>query len=110
VVARARRILDEVDQLERSVTEAPSELRVGYAWAALGKHTTRIQRSWAAAHPGTPLVFVQSNTPTAGLVDGGADIAVLRLPVNERRFELALVGVEARYAAVATGSSLARKR
>lgn len=110
VLTRARRILDEVAALERSVTEAPGELRVGYAWAALGKHTTRIQRRWAAVHPGTPLVFVQSNTPTGGLRDGVADIAVVRLPVDGRRFEVALVGVEARYAAMATGSALARRR
>jgi len=110
VVARARVILDDVDQLERSMTEAGRELRVGYAWSALGKHTTHLQRRWAAEHPDTPLVFVNSNTPTAGLVDGIADIAVVRRPVDSRRFESALVGVEARYAAMATGSSLARKR
>ena len=110
VVTRARRILDEVDALERSVIEAPSELRVGYAWAALGKHTTRVQRRWAAAHPVTPLVFVQSNTATGGLLDGVVDIAVVRRPVDERRFDVALVGVEARYAAIATGSALARRR
>lgn len=110
VVARARVILDDVDQLELSMTEAGRELRVGYAWSALGKHTTHLQRRWAAEHPGTPLVFVNSNTPTAGLVDGIADIAVVRTAVDARRFTSALVGVEARYAAMATGSSLARKR
>lgn len=110
VVVRARRILDEVADLERAAAEAPSQLRLGYAWAALGKHTTRLQRRWALDHPGIELVLVNSNTPTAGLADGLSDVAILRRPLQERRFDTALVGVEARYAAMATNNPLARRR
>jgi len=110
VVAHARRILDEVAHLQRIVEESRTELRIGYAWAALGKHTRRLQKSWAAAHPGVPLVFVQVNTVSAGLSDGTADIAVVRTRLDDTRFATALVGEEARYAAVATDSALARKR
>jgi DNA-binding transcriptional LysR family regulator len=110
IVAQARRVLEEVGHLRRIVEESRTELRVGYAWAALGKHTRRLQRNWAAAHPAVPLVFVQSNTATAGLSDGTADIAVLRTPLTDGRFDTALVGEEARYAAVATDNPLARKR
>ena len=110
VVVRARRILDEVTDLERATAERPGQLRLGYAWAALGRHTTALQRRWGADHPETELVFVNSNTPTAGLIDGLSDVAVLRRPLQERRFETALVGVEARYAAVATRHVLARRR
>ena len=110
VAVRARRILDEIAELERVAAETPSQLRLGYAWAALGKHTIRLQRRWASEHPTTSLVLVQSTTPTAGLADGVSDVAVLRRPLEERRFEVALVGIEARYAAMATDSSLARRR
>src|SRR4051794_28092834 len=70
IVAQARRVLDEVGHLRRIVEDSRTELGVGYAWAALGKHPRRLQRRWAAAHPAVPLVFVQSNTATAGLSDG----------------------------------------
>ncbi|MDW5325209.1 LysR family transcriptional regulator [Plantactinospora sp. KLBMP9567] len=110
VLAGARRVLDEVAHLQRIVEESRTELRVGYAWAALGKHTRRLQKTWLAAHPGMPLVFVQSNTPTGGLSEGTADVTVIRRPLTDPRFDTALVGVEARYAAVATDNPLARRR
>ncbi|MFI5896612.1 LysR family transcriptional regulator [Actinoplanes sp. NPDC051513] len=108
VLPAARRVLEEVAHLERTVT--PSELRVGYAWAALGKHTRRLQRAWAAAHPDVPLVFVQSGTATAGLGEGLADVAVIRRPLDDARFDTTRIGAEARYAAVATDNALARRR
>lgn len=110
VLTQARRVLDEVAHLRRIVEQPAAELRVGYAWAALGKHTRRLQKAWAGAHPDIPLVFVQANDPTAGLGDGSADISVVRRPLTDRRFETAQVGVEARYAVVSTDSPLARRR
>ena len=110
VVEQARRILDEVTHLRRLVEESRTELRVGYAWAALGKHTRKVQKQWAAAYPRVPLVFVQVNEPTAGLADGTADVAVIRRPLTDARFETTPVGLESRYAAVATDHTLARRR
>ncbi len=110
VVEQARRILDEVTHLRRLVEQSRTELRVGYAWAALGRHTRKVQKRWAAAYPPVPLVFVQVNEPTAGLGDGTADIAVIRRPLTDARFETARVGLESRYAAVATDHTLARRR
>jgi DNA-binding transcriptional LysR family regulator len=110
VLAGARRILDEVAHLGRLAERQRSELRIGYAWAALGKHTRRLQRAWASRHPGTPLVFVHTNTPSAGLSDGTADVAVVRRALEDPRFESALIGTEARCAAVATDNPLARRR
>ncbi|MET7394756.1 LysR family transcriptional regulator [Dactylosporangium sp. NPDC005572] len=110
VLPIARRVLDEVAHLERVVEQSRGELRVGYAWAALGKHTRRVQKAWSATHPRTPLVFVQTNTPTAGLAEGTADVAVIRRALDDPRFDTALVGVESRYAAVSTDSPLARRR
>ncbi|MEV4807998.1 LysR family transcriptional regulator [Nonomuraea sp. NPDC049421] len=110
IVNRARRVLDEVDRLERIAQEARPELRVGYAYAALGKHTRHLMKAWAVAHPAVPLMFVQSNTPTAGLSEGIADIAVIRRALVDERFDMASVGCEARYAAVDTEHPLARRR
>ena len=110
VLVRARRILDEVEDLERAAAEVPSRLRVGYAWAALGKHTNRLQRRWTSDHPGTDLILVHSPTPSAGLAEAASDVAVLRRPLDDRRFDAALVGIEARYAALATDHPLARRR
>jgi len=110
IVAGARRVLDEIGHLHRIVEQGSAELRVGYAWGAMGRHTRRVQKKWAAAHPRMPLVFVQSNTLTAGLADGTADVAVIRKPLDDPRFDTELVGTEARYAAVATDNPLARRR
>jgi DNA-binding transcriptional LysR family regulator len=110
VLDHARRVLAEVAQLHRVVERSRTELRVGYAWAALGRHTRRVQKRWAAAHPRTPLVFVQSGTPTAGLAEGTADVAVVRRSLDDARFDTALVGTERRFAAVATDGPLGRRR
>jgi DNA-binding transcriptional LysR family regulator len=110
VLASARRVLDEVAHLRQVLDQSRTELRVGYAWAALGKHTRRLQKTWKTAHPEVPLIFVQSNTATAGLSEGAADVAVIRRPLHDPRFDTALIGVEARYAAVATDNPLARRR
>jgi DNA-binding transcriptional LysR family regulator len=110
IVAQARRILEEVAHLHQIVAESRTEVRVGYAWAALGRHTRRLQKTWATAHPRVPLVFVQVNEPTAGLSTGTADLAVIRRPLDDPRFATAEIGLESRYAAVATDSALARRR
>ncbi|WP_369138372.1 LysR family transcriptional regulator [Modestobacter versicolor] len=110
VVAHARRVLEEVAAMRRTAGEHRGDLRIGFAWAALGRHTVAVQRSWSRARPGTTLVFVQSITPTAGLVEGLADVSVLRRPVDDRRLRSAVVGEERRYAALATDDALARRR
>ncbi|WP_336026371.1 LysR family transcriptional regulator [Geodermatophilus sp. FMUSA9-8] len=110
VVAHARRVLEEVAAIRRAAERARGELRVGYAWAALGRHTTAVQRAWAAASPGAALVFVQSNTPTAGLTEGLADVAVLRRPAADPRLRTARLGEERRFAALAADDPLARRR
>ena len=110
VAAQARRVLAELSHLHRIVEQSRTEIQVGYAWAALGRHTRRLQKAWAAAHPGLPLVFVHVNEPTAGLGDGSADVAVIRRPLTDARFDTTRVGAERRFAAVATDNPLARKR
>lgn len=108
VVVHARRILATLTQVEATVARTGEDLLVGYAWAALGEHTIAVQRGWDATEPGD-LVFVQSNTPTAGLLEGKCEISVVRRPVTDPRLDSVLVGTERRYAALATDHALAAK-
>ncbi|MFD5847164.1 LysR family transcriptional regulator [Streptomyces chartreusis] len=110
VLAHARRVLGEVDGLVREATSGHARLRMGYAWAALGRHTPAFQRRWAAAHPGTDLQLVRANSSTAGLAEGACDLSVARRPVDDRRFDSAIVGLERRLCAVAADDPLARRR
>ncbi|MEU8845434.1 LysR family transcriptional regulator [Streptomyces sp. NPDC048564] len=110
VLAHARRVLGEVDDLVREAASGHARLRMGYAWAALGRHTPAFQRRWAAAGPGTDLQLVRVNSATAGLVEGACDLSVVRRPVDDRRFETAIVGLERRLCAVAADDPLARRR
>jgi DNA-binding transcriptional LysR family regulator len=110
LLEHARQALDAVAALERAAAHTDAELRVGYAWSALGEHTAPVQRRWAAAHPGRELVFVGSNTPTAGLAEGLADVAVLRRPLTDPRFVVEHVGTEDRYAVLPSTDPLARRR
>ena len=109
VVEHARRVLREVEAIERAGSDGAEDLRLGYAWSALGRHTVEVQRRWGAAHPGRLLVLLASNTPTAGLAEGLCDVAVLRRPLADRRFVVEAVGTEARYAVLARTDPLARR-
>ena len=109
-LTHAVRMLAEGEQLEQTAKTPVEVLRLGYAWSALGRHTGDLQRRWGRAHPRTPLELVYSNTPTAGLLDGLADAAVIRVPLEDPRLESTLVGLERRYAAVASDDPFARRR
>lgn len=110
VVGHARRVVEEIAAIRRAADSSGDELRLGYAWSALGRHTTAVQRRWAEGHPGSALVLVQSNTPTAGLTEGLVGASVLRRPVDDPRVRTALLGRERRYAAVAADDPLADRR
>ncbi|MGA8211050.1 MAG: LysR family transcriptional regulator [Nocardioidaceae bacterium] len=110
VLGHARRALGEAAAVEHAATGTVGELRVGFSWAALGTHTTAVQQRWGTDHPGSPLVFVQSGTRTAGLQEGAVEVAVLRRPLTGRRFATAMVGVEQRVAALPDTDPLRRRR
>jgi DNA-binding transcriptional LysR family regulator len=116
-VSRARRVLAEVEDLAREVRLGAGRLRLGHAWAAVGKHTLALQRRWAAQHPDVTLQLVRTNSPTGGLAEGACDVAVVRSAsavldperIDPRRFDGAVVGLEPRYAALAADDPLARR-
>jgi DNA-binding transcriptional LysR family regulator len=110
VLARARHLLAEADELVREATTGHTRLRVGHAWSALGRHTAEFQRRWAARHPDVELLVVRTNTPTSGLAEGLCDVGVLRTAVDPRHYAHRTVGYEARYCAMAADDPWARRR
>jgi DNA-binding transcriptional LysR family regulator len=102
VVAHARRVLGEVDDLVREAASGHAYLRIGYAWSALGRHTLDFQRRWSATHPETDLQLIRVNSATAGLAEGACDVSVVRRPLDDRRFDSAIVGLERRLCAMAS--------
>jgi DNA-binding transcriptional LysR family regulator len=110
VLARARQLLAEADDLVREATTGHTRLRIGHAWSALGRHTLEFQRRWAARYPDIELQLIRTNSSTGGLAEGLCDLAVVRTPPDERRFASAVVGQERRYCALAADDPWARRR
>jgi DNA-binding transcriptional LysR family regulator len=110
VLARARQLLAEADDLVREATTGHTRLRIGHAWSALGRHTLEFQRQWTARYPDIDLQLIRTNSSTGGLAEGLCDLAVVRTPPDERRFASAVVGQERRYCALATDDPWARRR
>ncbi|MFI6214276.1 LysR family transcriptional regulator [Nocardia brasiliensis] len=110
VVAHARRVLSEVENLVQDATSGHVELRIGHSWSALGRRTLAFQHRWQATHPETQLHLLRINSPSAGLAEGTADLGVIRKPLTDRRFESAIVGLETRWCAIAAADPLARRR
>ncbi|MGW6200138.1 LysR family transcriptional regulator [Kribbella sp. NPDC055110] len=110
VLARARHILAEIDELVSEATSGHTRLRVGHAWSAFGSRTREFQRRWAAEHPGIELQLIRTNTATGGLAEGLCDLAVVRSQLDLRRFGQVLLTQERRYGVLPADDPLARKR
>jgi DNA-binding transcriptional LysR family regulator len=110
VLARARQVLAEVDELVREATTGHTRLRVGHAWSAVGRYTAEFQRRWATEHPDIELQLVRTNTATGGLAEGLCDLAIVRTHIDETRFAHTTVATERRYCALPADDPLAKKR
>ncbi|WP_432179081.1 LysR family transcriptional regulator [Streptomyces sp. NBC_00063] len=110
VLARARHMLAEADELVRRATTGHTRLRIGHAWSAMGRLTAEFQRRWRDRYPDVELHLIRHNTPTGGLAEGLCDMAVIRTAVDTRRHAHALVGHERRYVAMASDDPWARRR
>ena len=102
VLPQARRVLAEADRFTEFLTSRHGVLRLGYAWAALGRHTARLQRDWARRHDAIELELVRHNSLTAGLAEGLCDVAIVRRPLDDKRFDSIVVGLERRLVAFAS--------
>ncbi|MCX5445400.1 MULTISPECIES: LysR family transcriptional regulator [Streptomyces] len=110
VLARARKVLAEADNLIREATTGHTRLRIGHAWSAMGRHTAEYQRRWAARYPDIELHLVRTNSATGGLAEGLCDLAVVRTTFDDARFASAVVGEERRYCAMAADDPWAKRR
>lgn len=102
VLPHARRVLAEAARFSEFLGSHHVVLRLGYAWAALGRHSARLQRQWARDQHAVDLELIRHNSPTAGLAEGVCDVAIVRIPVDEARFESVVVGLERRMVAFAS--------
>lgn len=110
VLPQARRVLAEADRFTEFVASRHRILRLGYAWAALGRHTPTLQRRWETDHPDTDLVLLRHNSPTSGLAEGLCDVAITRRPIDDARFDSVVVGLERRLVAFASDDPLWSRR
>jgi DNA-binding transcriptional LysR family regulator len=110
VLPHARRVAAEADILLAEARSGRTSLRLGYAWSAIGRHTTALQRRWPAQHPDTTLELVRTNSASAGLFEGRCDVAILRTDLTDRRLVTEVVGLERRRVAFAADDAWARRR
>jgi DNA-binding transcriptional LysR family regulator len=110
VLAPARRALAAAGDVAREAAAGHTRLRIGYAWSAMGRHTTAFQRRWASEQPDTELQLIRTNSVTAGLAEGACDLAVIRTEPDRRRFRDAIVGLERRFCAMAADDPWAARR
>lgn len=111
MLPQARRILVAASGLDALAREQHGQLNLGYAWAALGSHTTALLRGWAEEHPETELRLVRHNSPSSGLAEGRCDAAIMRVAPDPERFASVVIGLERRVAAFSSDDPLwARRR
>lgn len=110
LLPQARRILAGAERLNALAREQHGQLVLGYAWAALGKHTSALQRGWAKDHPETELKLLRYSSPTSGLAEGRCDAAIVRAAPNSAQFASAVVGLERRLAAFSSDDPLWSRR
>lgn len=111
LLPHARRVLAEAGRFSEFVRSQHGLIRLGYAWSALGRHTAPLQRRWAKEHDDIGLELVRFNSSTSGLAEGVCDVAIVRRPVDDRRYGSFVVGLERRLVAFAADDAQwARRR
>jgi DNA-binding transcriptional LysR family regulator len=110
VLPHARRALAAAQDAVREAVAGHALLRIGYAWSAMGRHTTPFQRRWRTEHPAVEVQLIRTNSVTAGLAEGRCDVAVIRIEPDRHRFHEAIVGLERRYCAMAADDPWAARR
>jgi DNA-binding transcriptional LysR family regulator len=84
-------------------------LRLGYSWAAFGRYTTTVLRTWREEYPQVPLEVHRIDQRSAGLDTGAVDVAVRRDDMSGSGLGVEPVFREGRMAAVPAGSPLAAR-
>ena len=99
--------LRALDAVADAATGRSRPLRIGYSWAALGRYTTDILRTWREQCPDRPLEVHRIDERLAGLRTGVVDLAVIRGERPTGALRTQLLFTEGRVAAVPAGHPLA---
>ncbi len=78
VLDDARAALAAVDRMRGSAPAASRPLVLGYSWGAAGEVPAGLVASWRHEHPERPVTWRRIDHRLAGLVDGSADLVLLR--------------------------------
>ncbi|XVV01084.1 LysR family transcriptional regulator [Actinosynnema sp. CA-248983] len=105
----AHRILAQLDDALAETATGPRPLRVGFGWAALGRHTLPLLRGWRDARPDTPAQVRRCDDPEVALRKGEVDIAFMRTQPSDTALASRVLYREHRIAAVPHGNPLADK-
>ncbi len=103
----ARRVVGELDRAVAGLRGEAATIRVGYAWAALGAHTTGVLRSWNHAHADARLRLVRVHRADLALAEGRIDLAIVRGPLDRSDLRSEVVGTERRVVALPVDHALA---
>ncbi|MCS0636745.1 LysR family transcriptional regulator [Streptomyces sp. LP05-1] len=106
----AHRILAQLDEALAEAAAGPRPLRVGFAWAALGRHTVPLLRGWREEHPDVPVEVRRPADPEAALRCGEVDVAFVRVRPEGEAFGVRPLYRERRFAALYEGDPLAARR
>jgi DNA-binding transcriptional LysR family regulator len=102
--------LAAADEVRSAARGQARPLRLGYAWSALGRHTTEVLQTWRTEHPDMPLEVHRIDERAAGLARGVVDIAVIRGAVAQAGLVTRKIFDEPRMAAVPLTHPLAERR
>jgi DNA-binding transcriptional LysR family regulator len=99
--------LAAVDAFIEAARASRLRVRLGYTWAAFGRHTDDILQLWRVEHPDLPIEMRRIDDRTAGLGRGEVDVAIRRGPIEDTGVMVEHLFDEPRFAAVPARSPLA---
>ncbi|MCF4121632.1 LysR family transcriptional regulator [Antribacter sp. KLBMP9083] len=107
----AHRILNQLDDALADVaSHGPRPVRIGFPWAALGRHTVPLLRAWRGEHPDLPVRVRRCDDPEGAVRRGEVDAAFVRAaPLRAHGLVSHALYREPRVAAVADGDALAAR-
>ncbi|MEU6152165.1 LysR family transcriptional regulator [Actinosynnema sp. NPDC047251] len=103
----AHRILTQVDDALSEASTGPRPLRVGFGWAALGRHTVPLLRGWRDHGPDTAVQVRRCDDPEVSLRRGEVDVAFMRTTPTDPGLVARALYSEPRIAAVPEHDPLA---
>ena len=99
--------LTAVDDVAAAVHGGSRPLRLGYAWSALGRHTTAVLQRWRREQPQVPLEVHRVDDRDGGISRARADVAIIRGAVTDAALSSTLLLREPRVAALPATHPLA---